>query len=423
MSFWFITLCLALLSGIMFDRVVLAVAQRASPGAVKKLQNLPGIGSLITVAIAPGLKAGALKNERDIAYQRYQTLTENLAASVIVRDPAGKIVYASPYTEVLTGYSIRQLSEQATDFLALVHEGDREIVQRSLKIAAQGEAFQYRYRMTHQSGIELWVETRAVPINDDNGELLGSLAITFDITGMMRSQQQVEERNRDLQEFTYMVSHDLKAPLFTIKGMVGILHDDHRTQLGTDGTELIDHISLATRRLEALVGSILSYSKLSLSTLSTEVIDLNELCAGIAAEWAPQLESSGAKLEISSNLPKIASDRVKLFQIISNLVDNAIKYRDPKRSLIISIKDESPGMARSCTLLVADNGRGIPPEKQETIFKPFQRAHPELEIEGSGIGLATVKKLTERLGGTVKLSSNPGVGTEFRLTFRREASN
>ena len=198
------------------------------------------------------------------ALERYRLLTENLAAAVIIRNADGQIVYCSPFTEVLTGYSLHEIYHAHDDFfLTVVHDDDREKFQRALKVSACGEAFQFRFRLYHKTGIEMWAEMRTVPVLDQAGAVISSLSIALDVTGAVRYQRQVEEKNRDLQDFTYMVTHDLKAPILTIKGMLGLITEDLKDAMTPELNEPLEHISKAARRLEALVASVLEYSKLS----------------------------------------------------------------------------------------------------------------------------------------------------------------
>lgn len=155
---------------------------------------------------------------------RYKILTENVPAAVMLHQSDGMVLWGSPFTEVLTGFSLSEVLKNRESFLlGQVHEEDKRLVEKSLAIVKTGEPFQYRYRFYHKSGMTLWLETRTVPIYDSSLNDYIALSITLDVTSAVLNQLQIEERNRDLNEFTYMVSHDLKNPINTIKGMIGIL--------------------------------------------------------------------------------------------------------------------------------------------------------------------------------------------------------
>ncbi len=355
-------------------------------------------------------------DENNLLTESYRNLTENLAASVIVRDLNGKVIYCSPYTEVLTGYSLEEIYGSKQDFfLGIMHKDDQERYGRALKVASLGEAFQFRYRYMHRSGIEMWAETRSVPMLNEVGAITSSLSITLDVTATVRYQRQMEEQAQNLAEFSYMISHDLKAPIYTIKGMIGVLDEDLKNK-SSETTEIIGHMRSANLRLESLVGSILQYCKISSEELKTEVVELDTVLNDVLEDYAPQLASGKVKI-VRDPLPSILGDRIKVYQILSNIVGNAIKFRDPSREAAIRLTAKNGVVPHSAVLSVEDNGLGIPKDKLETIFRPFQRAHGA-EIEGSGIGLACVKKLMERLGGEVQVASEENKGSEFRLVFR-----
>lgn len=355
-----------------------------------------------------------LREELLKARERYSLLTDNLAAAIVLRDVSGKILFCSPYTEVLTGYPRSEIESFEDDFFAsIVHDKDREHYLRAIRVSEIGEPFQFRYRFFHRSGIEIWGETRTVPITDDSGKVTASLSITIDVTGTILYQKQVEERNRDLQDFTYMITHDLKSSIFTIKGMAGVLAEDFTGKLPKEAEEVVGHISRASLRLEELVGGVLEYSRITAEGAASEVTNLSEIIAEVEADFKSELLACNGTLTIEPSLPPVVGDRMKLYRIFGNLIGNAIKYRDASRPVHIEVKKLPTETPRSVTITISDNGLGIPKEKLPAIFRPFQRAHRALPIEGTGIGLASVKKLVEKLGGDIEVESAEGKGSTF----------
>jgi PAS domain S-box-containing protein len=353
--------------------------------------------------------------EAESLIERYEVLTENLAAAIVIRDEDGKITYCSPYTEVFTGSSLSEIYKSPTDFfIQHAHEEDQDKFKRALSVSSLGEAFQFRYRFIHKTGIHMWAEMRTVPIFSEESKFLGTLSITLDITGTMRYQQQVEERNKDLQEFSYMISHDLKAPIFTIKGMMNVLHEDHKDLFEGERGEILGHVEKAADRLSTLVSAVLEYSKVTTRQISPEPVDLNTVIKEVLYELEPSIKTAEADIFYQQNLPHVIGDKLMVYQIISNLVGNSVKYRDPNRALKIRITSEGKSTRGFVSLTIADSGMGISQEKIEGLFRPFQRAHSG-SIEGSGIGLACVKKLLQKLGGSVMVDSKEGVGTAFTI--------
>ncbi|MCB0309710.1 MAG: PAS domain-containing protein [Bdellovibrionales bacterium] len=358
-------------------------------------------------------------DQNESLLERYRLLTNNLAAAVVIRDNTQRITYCSPYTEVLTGYPIDDIYESEEDFfLKIVHPDDRSNVERALKVSTVGEPFQFRYRFLHRSGIEMWGETRTVPVLDQNGELLFSLSVTLDMTGTVRYQQQVEEKNRELRDFSYMVSHDLKAPIYTIKGMVHLIQEDFTVDIDESLADAFEHIARAVTKLEHLVKSVLDYSQLSSQEFVIEPVPLTEVIEETRSLFSHELNQKDVSLAIYGELPIVMGDRLRLYQVFSNLVGNAIKYRSTERPLEIRIATTPTQRPHETTIKVMDNGLGIPSDRILDIFRPFQRAHQALKIEGTGIGLACVKRLMEKLGGRIEVSSQEGSGSSFEVTLR-----
>jgi len=374
-------------------RALLRFATEAAPPEPRSW--VPGLSRLLrfhTNTVQTLTETSArLSEEREMLNERYTTLTNNLAAAVIIRDTTNRLIYCSPYTEVLTGYATREIYGATSDFFTtIIHPDDRDAYSRALKVSEFGEAFQHRFRILHKTGLEMWTESRNVPVLDELGNVVASLAIILDVTGTVRYQRQVEERNRDLQDFTYMVSHDLKAPIFTIKGMVGIIDEDFAGRVPQDLSEILGHISRAAGRLEDLVAGVLQYSRVSFQENSLERVDLGAVFSDIERDMAQPLADAGGTLIIPPDLPTLRSDRLKLYQIFTNLIGNAIKYRSPERPILITVATMRLTDTRTLRITVSDNWSGIPTDKFDLVFRPFQRAHHG-SVEGSGIGLATVK--------------------------------
>ncbi|NMC63086.1 MAG: PAS domain-containing protein, partial [SAR324 cluster bacterium] len=303
-------------------------------------------------------------------------------------------------------------------FASIIHEKDKEHYQRALRVALCGEAFQFRYRFYHKSGLEMWAETRSVPIDDNLEENCSTLSITLDVTGSVLYQKQVEERNKDLRDFAYMITHDLKAPVHTIKGMIGVLEEELSQNLKDETREILDHMNKATTRLEELIGGVLEYSKISAEASASEPVELDSVFKDVINDLSGQIQATNANVSISGVMPCVIGDSMKLYRIFSNLISNALKYTVPGRRPLISISEIEDKNPRRSIIAIRDNGPGIPEDKLELIFRPFQRLHPG-NVEGTGIGLASVKRLLEKLGGEIDVMSEVGVGSTFFINLKK----
>jgi PAS domain S-box-containing protein len=350
--------------------------------------------------------------------ERYELLTNNLSASVVIRNADEEVIFCSPYSEVLTGYSIEEIYDSGGAILdRIVSEEDRQRYERAKQINALGEDIAVRYQIKHKSGITLWIESHLVPVCDEHGEVVSVMSVSIDVTASVRYQQRIEEQNRDLNDFTYMVSHDLKAPIFTIKGMAALLLEDYADKLDEEALESFQYIIDGANRLEMLVKSVVEFSAVSTNDFEEQSVDILEQINNALSDYHQQILDTDAKIEIPPSLPPVMGEELRLYQVFSNLIGNAIKYRDPTRALEIKISAQA-SEADLLVIEVQDNGLGIPADKLEDVFRPYHRAHGN-DIEGSGIGLACVKKIVDRLGAGIKVESEVGVGSKFYVAFRR----
>ena len=348
---------------------------------------------------------------------RYELLTNNLSAAVVIRDSDESVVFCSPYTEVLTGYSVEEIYDSRGEILSeIVLPEDRQRYSRALQISALGEDIAVRYQIKHRSGITLWVETHMVPVCDESGDVVSIMTVTLDVTASVRYQQRIEEQNRDLNDFTYMVSHDLKAPIFTIKGMATLLMEDYGEEMDDDAKESFTHIIEGANRLEQLVKSVVEYSAVSTKDFEETSVPLNKVIQEVLDDYRGQIENTSATINVPDNLPSVLGEELRMYQVFSNLIGNAIKYRSKERTpeITISVANQDED---TVSLDIRDNGSGIPEDKLADVFRPYHRAHGN-EIEGSGIGLACVKKIVDRIGGSIEVQSTVEEGSCFTLTIK-----
>ena len=350
-----------------------------------------------------------------------QEIPNHIAAAIIIRSTTGAIQYANSYIEVLTGYPLSYFANDQSDyFREVVHDKDKAEYDRCLAVAAAGEQFEQTLRIVHQAGLELFVEIRAVPIFHQEGQIESIMLVALNVTGNIRYQKTIEEKNRDLADFTLMLSHDLKAPIFSIKGFAPIVGESLTAQ-ATEAREALLHITNATNQLERLINGVLEYARVTESELEVLPVDLELVLNDSLASFRLQLDEIKANVQLSKPLPIVRGDRLRLGQIFSNLISNSIKYRDSARPLTIDIRPIQQGK-HFVDIKFSDNGIGIPSAKLKMIFRPFQRAHGA-HIEGAGIGLALVKRLITRLGGEVSIESQEGIGTSFILSLQRVMSS
>jgi hypothetical protein len=225
---------------------------------------------------------------------------------------------------------------------------------------------------------------------------------------------ELERSNRELEAFSYSVSHDLRAPLRAIAGFAGLLKLEHEAQLDQPARELLQRIGAATDRMARLIDALLQLGKLRRAPLSRVVVDMSALATQCAAQVAEQYPHRQMQLDIAPGLT--ASADARLMEIVlTNLLDNAWKFTRDQPQARVTVSAERSDSER--VFCVADNGAGFAAEDAKQLFGVFQRLHTEAEFPGTGVGLATVQRIVERHGGRVFASGTPGGGAKLFFTL------
>ncbi|TAK62638.1 MAG: GAF domain-containing protein, partial [Bacteroidetes bacterium] len=215
----------------------------------------------------------------------------------------------------------------------------------------------------------------------------------------MTKTREIERRNKELDDFTYVVSHDLKEPLISIEGFTRIINTDYGESIPAEGKEYLDSIIAASGRMKHLIDDLLMLSRISRPTEAFKPVALHEIIADIRADFEFTLVRKNALLVVEDPLPVIYGNRTHIKILFQNLIGNAIKFNDKERPTVeIGFQNTENN---SYLFFVRDNGIGIDKDFQEKIFVIFQRLHPREEYEGTGAGLAIVKKIVEMHKGSI----------------------
>jgi len=222
--------------------------------------------------------------------------------------------------------------------------------------------------------------------------------------------ERLKDSNRELEQFAHVASHDLKEPLTLILAFGRRLQKKCAT-LDERAKEYVLRLVRAAERMNTLVDDLLAMSRVSTMTCEFQQVDLTELMREVVEGLEERIEKSGGRVVISP-LGHLGGDPTQLRQLFQNIISNALKYREADRAPEIAIK-RCPGMSDRCEIVIEDNGIGFDPLMVEHIFRPFTRLHGRGEYDGSGIGLATCRKIVVRHGGEITARSVPGVGSTF----------
>lgn len=281
---------------------------------------------------------------------------------------------------------------------------------------------------------ELILSNYVIPLSDERGKVQKIFTKIEDITARRKSveklknyTQALERSNQDLQEFAYVASHDLQEPLRMVASFLQLLERKLKDQLDESTKEYINFAVDGAKRMQRMINSLLSYSRLSFRERTLNHVDCNVLLKDVQENLKLLIEENHVVLTIG-DLPTVYADQIQLEHVFQNLIENAIKFRndhDPEieisAQLINASVEKAAGRRKQVwRFSIKDNGIGILPEHQKRIFKIFNRLNPESGKKGTGIGLAICKKVIERYGGDIWVESQPEAGATFYFTIPAE---
>ncbi len=367
--------------------------------------------------------------------QRYQTLARISPVGIFRTDADGSTTYVNPKWCAISGLSVERALGDG--WLDAVHPDDRERINQDWQESARLHQSSFAdYRFVRPDGTVAWVMGRAAPEVNAEDQIIGYVGTITDITDRKRAEDKihqlnaelelrVQERtaqlqaaNKELESFSYSVSHDLRAPLRAISGFSAIIARRHRANLNAEGQHYVDNIVQASERMGQLIDDLLTYARLGRTGVRREPVSLAGLLGELRRNMQAHLDKNHGTLAIDEDLPVVVGDRTLLSQVFTNLLENAFTYHKPDVPPQVCVTYHSENT--HVVVEVRDNGIGIPPEYHEKIFNVFQRLHSEEEYPGTGIGLATVKKSVELLGGSVWVESTVGAGSTFFVRLPKE---
>lgn len=403
-------------------RALLPVAAKLERGEAVLLPELP-IQEVDEVATAIS-KASVVLVETGQALtaseERMRGIVESAMDAIITVDVDQRIVLYNQAAERIFGWRGEQVLGKRLEMLMperfrighAAHVGQFSVMGTTSRSMGDGTLI-YGQRA---SGEEFPLEASISQLDTAGGKVFS--VILRDVTARMRAHDALERSNLDLQQFAYVASHDLKTPLRSIGGFVQILERNYGDRLDEKALALIHRTSDAVRRLEHLTEDLLSYARVNSETRPFAPVDCGEVIAEVIHLLNAAIEETGATVTAGA-LPVVMGDRTQLVQLFLNLVGNGIKYcRDRAPVVHVSAKKGNQEWVFSLT----DNGIGIEAKHHDKIFEIFKRLHTQKEYAGTGIGLAVCRRVVERHGGKIGITSVPGEGSTFTFTLNETSA-
>lgn len=352
---------------------------------------------------------------------RFRILADAAPNQVWAVNPDSSIRYANQAFLDFVGMSLADY--QKTGWSAWLHPEEIDLAQQTLETAIRNRTlYVLEHRMRRHDGQYRWLLSQGAPSFYPNGELYGYVGSAIDITELKQTNEQLVRTNVDLDNFIYTASHDLKAPISNIEGLLYLLQEELPTEVTQDaevGPTLARMLD-AVERFKRTIDHLTEVSKLQKEYAPDSTsVNLASVVEDVRQDLLPLLQAAGAQLLIDvSVLPPVQFSEKNLRSIVYNLLSNAVKYRHPDRTPHVDVRAHvRPGHT---VLEVHDNGLGLDTKQLPRLFTMFQRFHDH--VEGTGIGLYMVKRMVENAGGRIEVHSQLGAGTTF-FVFLPHAAN
>ncbi len=388
----------------------------------------------------------------------FRLLVDGIADyAIYILDPQGRVTTWNCGAQRIKGYSAEEIIGQHLSVFYASEAIDRGWPQYELEAATRDGRFEDEGWRVRKDGSRFWANVIITALRNGAGVLLGFSKITRDLTERKTAEeavlaanldleQQVQRRiaelqqrnaelvrsNEELDDFAYIASHDLKEPLRGIHNYSTFLIEDYSAKLDDEGRAKLETLQRLTKRMDTLLDSLLDSSRVGRVEFAIQVTNLNDLLSEVLDSLRISLQEQRVEVRILTPLPTLRCDRVRIGEVLRNLITNAMKYNDkPQKWIEIGAASVSGPKEESQTggptlysappitaLYVRDNGIGIREKHYGSIFRIFKRLHAREQFGGgTGVGLTIVKKIIERHGGRIWIESRYGEGTTFYFTL------
>ena len=353
---------------------------------------------------------------------RYESILNCAGEGIYGLDGQGRTTFVNPATAKITGWKVEELvGKSESEVFHRLQNGDQQ---------PGGQDYQLFYR---KDGSNFPAEYIRTPIKEKDKEV-GAVVIFKDITERKRAEEALNRKaaelarsNAELEQFAYVASHDLQEPLRKIQAFGDRLKTKCDAINLQDGRDYLERMQSAAARMQTLINDLLTFSRVISASQPFVPVDLNVVTKGVLSDLEVRIEQNKAKLDVG-DLPTLEADPLQMRQLLQNLIGNALKFKKADLQPEIKINarvlkspfastPEENLYAEQCEVTIQDNGIGFDEKYLDKIFAVFQRLHGRNEYEGTGVGLAVCRRITDRHGGTITAQSKPGEGATFVVTL------
>ena len=368
--------------------------------------------------------------------ERFRMLVEGVKDyAIYMLDPGGHVTTWNAGAERIQGYRAEEIVGKSFAVFFTPEDAKRNVPAQLLKRAEkEGQAI-YDGQRVRKSGTRFWIHGIIMALRDENGKLRGFSKVARDVTQQKEAEEkirqlngqleqrvvertaQLEAANRELEAFSYSVSHDLRAPLLRISGFADILQNEAASRLDLKGRKHLETIAEGAQQMSRLIDALLDFSRMGRAEMRHEKVEMAQLVEEARRELHGDIEGRDIEWRIGE-LPEACGDPVMLRQVVINLLHNALKYTRNRNPAKIHIDARKEG--EEMVYFIQDNGVGFDMKYAGKLFGVFQRLHPAREFEGTGIGLANVQRILFRHGGRIWAEGVVDQGATFYFALPQQ---
>lgn len=345
-----------------------------------------------------------------------ENILEHSADMIITTNLDKKIISFNRGAENILGYSKEDVIGKDINFLWKNKEERKRLLK---ELERHGHVSNYETELVAKDNHFLHVSLTLSHLKNQVGEIIGTVGISKDISVKKKVEQELLRSNRELEDFVYLISHDLQTPLRAIYGFSELLIEGYKEGLDNEIIHYLERIKKGAKRMKLLIDDLLELSRVSHKKSIFEKVDILEILKTIQEPFHFDLKEKKGEIKLVTDFPSIYCDRTRIQQVFSNFISNAIKFNNNNPLIEIGYTEREDAHE----FFVKDNGIGIAPDYHQKIFNIFQRLHIVEEYEGTGIGLTIVKAIVEIHHGDIWLESAPKQGTTFYFTIDKNICN